>query len=509
MRNCDRKMILLGRGTLQHESVPSSRRFESPAALDTLGDALDDAFLLADAAQRIVVFNSAAESMFGFDRTEVLGEPLAVLIPDRYHANHEQHVNAFRSHGVGHGARASNRPIVTGSRSDGIEFPAEITLTILDVGGETMVSAVIRDVSAQVAAEQALSESEERFRVTFDHSPVAMALVNLEGRCIGANLAKAELTGYPTDVLVGMPMTDLVLADDIPILLEGPNRVFSGRSTSARLEIRQRNADASVSIVDWSLALVVDSTGSPRYTICQAVDVTERVRSRVQLEKMLASKNELIASVSHELRTPLTVLVGFAQLLHDEHSPYSASERSEMIQAMVTESVDMTNIVEDLVVAAKAETDALTVVQVSVDLRAQVAQVVEAWTGKEVDHIELVGSGARGTGDPSRVRQILRNLLSNALRYGGERVTIRVGSNDTVVRVEVSDNGSAIPLEDQERIFQPYQRAHKTVGLTQSLGLGLAISRRLAELMNGTLFYERDRDENRFVLTLPKDASDG
>lgn len=480
-----------------------SLRSGSPAEFAHLGDAIGDPFLVVDTTQRIVAFNRAAERVFGFDRAEVLGAQLATLLPDRFHGSHRSQVNGFRNRGVGHRVSASGRSRVVGRRKDGTEFPAEVTLSALEMGGELMASAVVRDVSSRVATEKALSESEERFRVVFEYSPVAMALVSLDGKCLSANLAFVELTGFSATELQRMPMADLVEPEDLSSLVESLNRVLSGEGSTSRLEVRQRGADGSLRMVDLSLALVVNDEGEPLYMIGQSLDVTERVQSQARLEEMLASKDDLIAAVSHELRTPLTALMGFAQLLHDESSSLLEQERAEMIEAIVTESVGMTNIVEDLVVAARAENDALSVAQVAVDLGAQAAQVLTAWHGRDVRQVEVVGHSVCGLGDPARVRQILRNVISNALRYGGERIVIRIGGDTRIARIGVGDNGAALPPDDEERIFLPYQRAHETVGVTPSMGFGLNISRRLARLMEGDLTYRRDGDENLFELTLP------
>ena len=108
-----------------------------------------------------------------------------------------------------------------------------------------------------------------------------------------------------------------------------------------------------------------------------------------------------------------------------------------------------------------------------------------------------------GLGDPARVRQILRNLVSNALHYGGENVAVQIDHVSATVRVAVGDSGEMISAVDLERIFQPYQRVREAVGVTQSMGLGLAVSRQLAQLMGGDLVYHRRDDMNVFELTLP------
>ena len=228
------------------------------------------------------------------------------------------------------------------------------------------------------------------------------------------------------------------------------------------------------------------------------------VRHRRGLVALVNSKDELIASISHEIRTPLTAMVGFSQLLKDEASDLSPTDRSDMIRSIADEGVDLTNIVDDLLTSAKAEAGTLAVVAVPVSLRAQVAQVLETVGQISGKKMEVIGPSIRAIGDPARVRQILRNLISNALRYGGDSVQVSIVNADSKARVLVSDNGPGIPREERERIFEPYHRAHNVPGLTASIGLGLSISRKLARLMDGDLVYRRETGVTIFELLLPK-----
>ena len=219
-----------------------------------------------------------------------------------------------------------------------------------------------------------------------------------------------------------------------------------------------------------------------------------------RLRDSLRSKEQLVASISHEMRTPLTAVVGFAELLQVPDSGISDGERSQMIRSIADEGRDLTNIVEDLLTAAKAEAGTLTVVSVPVDLRAQADQVLEAMHhGRSVS---LTGESLRGSGDPGRVRQILRNLISNAVRYGGADIRICM-SDSPSPRAQVRDNGGGIPAEERERVFEAYQRAHDAPGVPASMGLGLAISRSLARLMGGDLTYRYEGHESVFELQLP------
>jgi signal transduction histidine kinase len=225
-----------------------------------------------------------------------------------------------------------------------------------------------------------------------------------------------------------------------------------------------------------------------------------RKRAEGELRDSLRSKEQLVATISHEMRTPLTAVVGFAELLQFPESGLSDDERTEMIRSIADEGRDLANIVDDLMTAAKAEAGTLTVVCVPVDLRALASQVLE--TMRLGQPVEITGDSLRGSGDPSRVRQILRNLISNALRYGGDDIRISIFDSPTP-RAEVRDNGDGIPAEERERVFDAYQRAHDAPGLTASMGLGLTISRSLARLMGGDLTYRHEGGESVFELQLP------
>lgn len=235
-----------------------------------------------------------------------------------------------------------------------------------------------------------------------------------------------------------------------------------------------------------------------------ALRARERQReAEAQLRELLRSKDDFIATIAHELRTPLAGVVGFAQVLRDEAEMLDPESRAEMVRLVAEQGMDLTNIVDDLLVAAKSEAGTLEVACVRVDLRAQAAQVLEGWGRDVTESIEFNGEPTTTTGDPARVRQILRNLVSNALRYGGHNVTVRVGGEQGKAFVSVEDDGAGVAPDERETIFEPYRRAHDAPGLTASMGLGLAISRHLARLMDGDLTYARTSGLTVFTLTMP------
>ena len=220
------------------------------------------------------------------------------------------------------------------------------------------------------------------------------------------------------------------------------------------------------------------------------------------LEELVRAKGEFIASVSHELRTPLTVVVGFADLLRRTGTDLSSSDRAHMVAVIAEQSEEVSAIVEDLLVAARTDMEELTVTPIPIYLRAETTQVLE--TLYQSDSVAVRGHPPTAHADPARVRQILRNLLTNAKRYGGEKVGVELGrKSDAVASLIVKDDGDPIPTEDRERIFEPYQRARSQPERPGSIGLGLAVSRRLARLMGGDLTYRHEDGHSIFELSLP------
>jgi signal transduction histidine kinase len=225
-----------------------------------------------------------------------------------------------------------------------------------------------------------------------------------------------------------------------------------------------------------------------------------------QLRELTQAKDQFLASVGHELRTPLTSVLGFAELLRADHPDLSEEERMSMIASVADEATDLAAIVDDLLVAARSELDLLVVTEVPVSARAQVAQVLEASGGDAIDVIEVLGEPGnpyRALGDPSRVRQILRNLITNACRYGGGTIEVRLTTDDKWVHVAVADNGAGVPEDDVDHIFDPYYRAHSNESQPAALGIGLSVARQLSRLMNGDLTYRRENDWTVFELELP------
>lgn len=229
----------------------------------------------------------------------------------------------------------------------------------------------------------------------------------------------------------------------------------------------------------------------------------EREVTRRRLEELVRSKDRFVASVSHELRTPLAAVLGFAEELRDSADSFQPQELTGMLELIADQSQEMANMVEDLLVSARADIGTISIVGQEVYLRSQAEATLAGLGSTEARSIHVVGGPGKVWADPSRTRQIIRNLLTNAVRYGGNEVTVEAVELGERTVLSIRDNGPGLPESDWERIFEPYERAHDTPTQPASIGLGLTVSRQLARLMDGDLIYRTDESSSVFELTLP------
>jgi signal transduction histidine kinase len=221
-----------------------------------------------------------------------------------------------------------------------------------------------------------------------------------------------------------------------------------------------------------------------------------------QLRELVDSKDRFMASISHELRTPLASIIGFAGYVKDPDLELSDADRAAFVDTISREGEDVMDLIEDLLTSAQADIGRLAVTRVNVGLLAQAHQVVEGLMGR-TDGIEVRGKPVTVSGDPRRVRQIVRNLLTNAARYGGSQVHVEIVSCSDMGCLRVVDDGPGIDDADRELIFEAFERARDGVRNAESVGVGLPVARTLARLMGGDLEYRREGGMTVFELALP------
>lgn len=235
--------------------------------------------------------------------------------------------------------------------------------------------------------------------------------------------------------------------------------------------------------------------------------VRERNRLEIEAERKISkAKDSFIAALSHELKTPLTSIYGFAEVLA-EGGIQGREATEETGQVIANEAVEMTRMVDDLLVASRLESTGVEIDLLPTPVDDVLESVITSFERAGLE-IERTPSSGIVVTDPPRLRHVLVNLIANAVRHGGPTVGIDVDEGgDGTIDIVVWDNGPGVPEAHVERLFERYVHDGAAPLLTGSVGLGLAVASRLTSLMEGQLRYRRFEDITHFVVTLPVAAA--
>jgi len=281
-----------------------------------------DAVVVIDHEGKILEFNPAAERIFGYTRAQVLGRPMAeLLIPPSLRKRHRR--GLARHLATGESAVLGRCLKFPALRADGTEFPAELTVTRLRGEGPPRFAAHLRDISEVRRSEEALRESEERFRRAFEDSVVGMALQAADGRYLRVNRALCQMLGYSEQELLGMTWREVTHPDDLPEDADHERRMLAGETDWYQLEKRYFHRDGK-SVV-WTLigvAAVRARDGSFAYQVVQVQDISERKRAEEKLRE-LAKRLTILREIDRAIlaaRSPAEIarvsLRHLGQLLH-------------------------------------------------------------------------------------------------------------------------------------------------------------------------------------------------
>lgn len=477
----------------------------------------------------IELWNPAAETLFGIPADEAIGLPLEVIIPESLRARHRAGLACYRE--TGHGDIIDSRLSVEMAALRRNGEPITIELRLLPVTSSRVpgqfAMAIIRDATlrkeaeldrlrlaseqaARVAAEQAaeaLRRSEDRFRTAFDHAPIGMDLVGLDGRFLQVNAALCEMMGYSEQEMLASTFQDITYPDDQQEDLARVSQLLAGEIASYQMEKRYVRKDGQIIWGRVNSSLVRDQQGAPLYLLGQIEDITARVRAEEELRMALdaaqavnRAKGAFLDMMSHELRTPLQATLGYSEfLLAAPEEALTAEQRqdidyihqaSQRMIAMVNQLLDLSRIDADRLHLAVEPVDLADVVEhVRQDVAPQVAE-----KGIEL-RINLPACLPHVLGDEERIRQILLNLVGNAVKFthvGYVRVTASRTATG-VVEIVVSDTGEGIAADVLPHIFDEFSQGDSRVSRRfGGVGLGLAISRKLVLQMGGRINVSSD-----------------
>ena len=367
------------------------------------------------------------------------------------------------------------------------------------------------DVTADVQAQQALLESESRFRSMADAAPALIWLSGADGKPTWFNQRWLQQTGRTLQDELVCPWPERVYTDDLQNCRKAYREAAATRSPYA-VEYRLRQHDDSlIWVVDNGIPRVAEDGSFAGY-IVYGWDITERKASEVALraakeeaERANRAKSEFLSRMSHELRTPLNAVLGFAQLLEqDTANPLAATQR-ERVQELMRGGRHLLSLINDVLDLSRIEAGALHVQLSAVDLPAlaqDCLRLVQPMAGERGITLELQAA-PETTGihanqaaslvqaDATRLKQVLLNLLSNAIKYNRRGGSVRLSWHEDAemdtLRIDVVDTGPGISAAQQERLFQAFERLDAADTTVEGAGIGLALSRWLVNLMRGEI----------------------
>ncbi|MCP5272907.1 MAG: CHASE domain-containing protein [Burkholderiaceae bacterium] len=376
------------------------------------------------------------------------------------------------------------------------------------------------------AASLALQESQARLRNIVDHVPIGVIYADANGRLREANPGLLAMLGRVALPEPPPTLPDWVHAEDRAEVEACLHQVRTGEQPPARMQVRLVAADGSERTVRLDLSPLRGPDGQLQRLVGVVEDIGEHLqleaseRARRAAEASSQAKSEFVGRMSHELRTPLNAMLGFSQLLSRDSSAPLAAHQRRWIDQVQDAGWHLLNMINDTLDLSMIESGALRLTPVALDPRALLEATLSMIAasadrrGLQVAPAAIAPDVPPVLGDETRVKQILTNLLSNAVKYNvdGGRIAVQVevdpGTSPEQVVFRVSDTGIGLSAEQLERLFHPFDRLGRESSGVEGTGIGLVISRRLAECMGGSLTASGQVGRGSvFELRLPRAAT--
>lgn len=491
-----------------------SKHKQAEAMFRGLLEAAPDAIVGVDSSGRIQLVNAQTEKLFGYQRDELLGQPVEILVPDEHRREHPNHRAEYF-------AEPRTRPMGAGldlvaRRKDASEFPAEISLSSIETDLGILVTAAIRDVTER-------KQAEARFRSLLEAAPDSMVIVDATGRIELVNAQTERLFGYGREELLGKNVE--LLVPERYRLRHIRNRLGyvaapRTRGMGAGLDLYGLRKDGTEFPVEISLSPLLTPHG---VTVSAAIrDVTERKQAedaRTQalrqereatqrLRQVDRLRSDFLSTVSHELRTPLTAIKGFAEMLARDWDEYGEEQRHDFVRRIAAAGARLDDLISDLLDFTRLEGGQLRFTPEPLGLAAVVNDAVRRTRSLlEPRRVEVgVADDLAVMADPTGVARVIDNLLANAAKFSAPDSLISVGAvragND--VALSVADQGVGIPAEDLGRIFERFYRVGGQANRRPGTGIGLAIVKEFTEAQGGRVEVASTAGEGTtFTILLP------
>jgi PAS domain S-box-containing protein len=454
-----------------------SERARAGGLLAAIVDSSDDAIISKNLDGVITSWNKAAERLFGYTAAEAIGQHITLIIPPQRRQEEDTIIARLRR-----GQRVDHFETVR-VRKNGTTVDLSLTISPVrdDTGRVIGASKVARDITERKESERAIRESEERFRAIVETTPECVKLVAADGTLQQLNSSALAMLGAESaEMVVGKSVYDLIAPEHRERFREFNERICRGERGSLEFDIVGLQGVRRHMETHAAPLYVADGTV---VQLAVSRDITERKRTEERLRKTekMAAAGQLAASLAHEINNPLSSVTNALYLL--KHHSRLEGEAHELVTLAANELARMSRIVKQSLAYYRPAS-----VPKDLDLGATVEESLQVFSGKlERSGIRLtkkISSGYVVTGFPDEIRQIIDNLLLNAIEAmpngGSLRVSLRPyrsfhGHNQGRVRLTIADSGSGISKENMSQIFEPFFTTKPEKGT----GLGLWVVRGL------------------------------
>jgi len=468
-----------------------------------------DGIITTDSEGVIYSFNYAAEKLFGFNEKEVIGKNVKMLVGKELRSQHDGFIQDYHVHGksfiIGTGRE------VVGVHKDGSVLELYVAISVSERSGQKSFMAMVHNMSDVKIAEQLLLERESNFQL-FANSSFEAIVIHDHGVVINANNQFFELFQYTREELIGKQAFDTLVDADSLDIVRRYLQVLSSKSYEL-VCIKKDGVKFPVEVLERDEVL---NGKTVRATAIR--DITEHKNNEEKLkvakdqaEHANMAKSNFISSMSHELRTPLNAVIGYSQLFKFYGGlPEEIRNGSEEILKAGNHLLDLINDILDFERIESGMMDININVMSINELLKMCVMLVAA--SAEAQGITVLFHEAKEEdnfvyADKVRLRQIVINLLSNAIKYNQVDGIVVISVEQKLennISIKISDTGVGIPKDKMDKLFEPFSRLGVERSNIQGTGIGLAISKQLAENMNGSITLQSTLGQGtHFYINLP------
>jgi PAS domain S-box-containing protein len=497
-----------------YEEVRGSRDF-----LQSIAENSADAIVTADVHGRVTYWSPGGEELFGFRAEEVLGQRAAT-----YYRGGVEEARAFmqRLQAEGH-----IRSYETAFRAkDGRWMEVSSSLSLLRDASGTVIGtlAIYKDMTERKRAEEALRESEARYRTLFEECKDAIVINTPEGKAVDVNHAFLDLFGYTRDEIMGINVREHYVhpADRVRFRQELEH---NGAVKDFEAKLRKKDGtemDCLLTSTAWRAkdGSILGFQGIIR-------DITERKRAQEELrlakeaaEEANRAKSAFLANMSHELRTPLNAIIGYSEMLQEEAEDLGQEDLTPDLQKIQAAGKHLLALINDILDLSKIEAGRMDLFLETFDVALMIqdaAITIQPLVEKNYNTLAIHCADDLGTmrADLTKVRQSLFNLLSNACKFTAQGTITLAVSRETVdgavwVTFRVTDTGIGMTSDHMGKLFQVFVQADaSTTRQYGGTGLGLAITQRFCQMMGGDITVESALGQGAtFTIRLPATVID-